>query len=193
MALLIPINLQRGSGFMGFLLKLWIFFSCCSAPLDSYAQPREYDLKAVLLFNLAQFTEWPENVFAGTNAPLVIGIFGTDPFGKVLDEVVQGESVKGHAIQLARVRSMEQASQCHILFISRSAEDSLSSILHEMEGRPVLTVSDIEGFATRGGMIRFETIGNRIKLKVNVETMQAAKLELSSKVLRLAEVVGRKD
>lgn len=178
---------------MGLLLKVWILFSCFNAPLESFAQPREYDLKAVLLFNLAQFTEWPESAFAGTNSPLVIGIFGTDPFGKVLDEVVRGESVKGHAIQLARVRSLEQASQCHILFISRSAEDSLASILREMDGRPVLTVSDIEGFASKGGMIRFDTIGNRIKLRVNLETLQGAKLELSSKVLRLAEVVGRKD
>jgi hypothetical protein len=51
---------------------------------------REYDLKAVFLYNFATFVEWPESVRPPAGQPIIIGILGRDPFGTVLDEVVAG-------------------------------------------------------------------------------------------------------
>lgn len=48
----------------------------------------EYQVKAVFLFNFAQFVTWPSQP---ADAPLVIGILGDDPFGSYLDETVRGE------------------------------------------------------------------------------------------------------
>ena len=45
---------------------------------------KEYQLKAVFLYNFAQFVDWPSNSFNGDDAPLVIGIMGEDPFGAYL-------------------------------------------------------------------------------------------------------------
>lgn len=38
------------------------------------AIPAEYQIKAVFLFNLAQFVDWPSNAFPEAQAPLVTGI-----------------------------------------------------------------------------------------------------------------------
>src|SRR4051794_16733239 len=51
----------------------------------------EYQVKAVFLFNFAQFVSWPLSQPA--DAPFVIGIVGDDPFGSYLDETVRGEKV----------------------------------------------------------------------------------------------------
>jgi len=40
---------------------------------------REYQIKAVFLFNFTQFVVWPPEQFADDHAPLVIGILGSDP------------------------------------------------------------------------------------------------------------------
>src|SRR6266700_7057796 len=53
----------------------------------------ENQIKAVFLFNFAQFVEWPARAFPGKEAPLVIGILGEDPFGNYLDELVSGEKI----------------------------------------------------------------------------------------------------
>ncbi|TLY91327.1 MAG: YfiR family protein [Gammaproteobacteria bacterium] len=46
------------------------------------AQPvSEYQLKAVFLFNFAQFVEWPPAALPRESAPFVIGVLGKDPFG----------------------------------------------------------------------------------------------------------------
>src|SRR5689334_16419660 len=80
----------------------------------------EYQLKAVFLFNFTQFVEWPPQAFADANSPLVIGVLGDDPFGAYLDETVRGETVNGRPLTVQRYASVEEASKCHVLFISHS-------------------------------------------------------------------------
>jgi hypothetical protein len=152
---------------------------------------REYEVKADFLYNFVQFTEWPTNAFESTNSPFVIGIVGSDPFGHVLDDAVRDETVRGRKIVVERYPRLEEMKNCHILFISRSEEPQLDKILERVKGKPILTVSEIEGAAYRGVMIRFLT-GNKIQLRVNLDAVSDANLTLSSKLLRAAEVVTTK-
>ncbi len=50
-------------------------------------------------------------------------------------------------------------------------------------------MSDGENFAKRGGMIQFVNDKNRIRLRINLEAAQAANVVISSKLLRVAEIV----
>jgi hypothetical protein len=63
-------------------------------------------------------------------------------------------------------------------------------VLDSLKGRPILTVGDTDRFAGRGGMIRFVTDRNRIRLRINLEAATAANLKISSKLLRPAEIVA---
>jgi hypothetical protein len=63
--------------------------------------PREYQLKAVFLFNFAQFVEWPPEAFPDAQAPLVIGVLRRDPFGAYLDETVRGETMNNRPLVTA--------------------------------------------------------------------------------------------
>jgi YfiR/HmsC-like len=149
----------------------------------------EYQVKAVFLFNFAQFVDWPADAFANADTPLVIGILGEDPFGSVLDRTVSNERLGKRQFQVRRYRSVDDIKHCQILFISRSVGTRTDTIVMSLGNRPILTVSDAEGFAQRGGMIRFVTQRNRIGLQLNLEAAQAAHLTISSKLLRVAEVV----
>jgi hypothetical protein len=174
-------------------LAVWLAASAVAAvPTDTLAQSSpdpEYQLKAVFLFNFAQFVEWPASAFPGPATPLVIGVLGEDPFGPYLDETVRGETVNDRPLVVRRYRSVEEITTCHILFISRREERRLKGILDSLRGRSVLTVSDADRFATRGGMIRFVTDHHRIRFRINLEAARAASLTLSSKLLRPAEIV----
>jgi hypothetical protein len=150
----------------------------------------EYQLKAVFLFNFAQFVEWPPSAFVAQDSPLVIGVLGEDPFGSYLDETVRGETVNNHPLVVQRFRQVEQISTCHILFVGQAEQAHLKAILGSLEGRSVLTVSDAEHFASRGGMIRFVTDQHRIRLRINLEAARAAGLTISSKLLRPAQIVS---
>lgn len=150
----------------------------------------EYQVKAVFLFNFAHFVEWPAAAFADTQSPLVIGVLGDDPFDTALDETVRDEKVSGHPLVIRRFRRAEDIADCHILFISRSETPRLGEILGRLRGRSILTVGDVAGFALAGGIIRFVTENNKTRFRINVETARAARLTISSKLLRPAEIVA---
>jgi len=144
----------------------------------------------VFLFNFTQFVEWPAEAFADPTAPLVIGVLGEDPFGAFLDETVRGERANGRSLIVARYRRIQEIGNCQVLFISRSESDRLGQILASLAGKPILTVADVDGFTRRGGVIRLATLSGKIRLRINLDSAKAAKLTISSKLLRPAQIVA---
>jgi hypothetical protein len=149
----------------------------------------EYQVKAVFLFNFSRFVEWPASAFASADAPFVVGIFGHDPFGGDLDEVVKGETVNGRPLVVKRLRSVDEIAACQIVFIHRSEDHRLGEVLTSLGHRSTLTVSDVPGAAQRGVMIRLVTEKGRVRMRVNVDSARAADLTISSNLLRAAEIV----
>jgi len=164
-----------------------LFSSAGRAPAQT-APTKEFQVKAVFLFNFTQFVEWPTNAFPEAQAPMVIGVLGEDPFGPFLDETVRGETVNGHPLVIQRYHDVGEIKQCHILFISRSESNRLEEILTSLKGRNILTVADFDGFARQGGIVRFIT-DKKIHLRINLDAAKAANLTISSKLLRPAEIV----
>jgi hypothetical protein len=155
---------------------------------------REYQVKAVLLLNLARFVEWPASAFDSPQSPLVIGVLGRDDFGPLLDEVVRGETVGGRAIELQRYPSMEYLRSCHLLFISQSEEQRMEVTLARLEARPILTVSDTPRFTRAGGVVRlFTKPDGKLGLRINLHAARRSNLTLSALLLRVAEIVDVED
>lgn len=152
---------------------------------------REYDLKATFLFNFAQFVEWPPSTFASADEPFTIGVLGEDPFGAMLDDVVHNERVNGRPIVIRRYRSVGEIKGCQILFISKSEGAKAGQILPALKGRSILTVGETDEVASQGGVIRFFTDKNKLRLRINTEAAKQENLTISSKLLRLAEVAGK--
>lgn len=179
----------RNAGTAAVILLLFLFAKPCTSQAQS-AIP-DYQVKAIFLYNFAQFVEWPSTQFDAPDSPFVIGILGKDPFGKYLDETVQGEKVNGHPMVVQRISPAEIGSKkMHIVFINVSDHEQLTSTLESLKSQSVLTVGDAPEFARLGGMIRFSTENNKTKIQINLEVAKEASLSISSKLLRLAEIVG---
>ena len=178
------LTLRRAASLAAALLAL------AAAPGRAQAPPTEYQVKAVFLFNFSQFVDWPATAFADAHSPLVICVLGDDPFGAILDEIVRGEMVNGRPLAVHRFKSVDEVDTCHIAFIGRSQTGQLDTVVAALRARSVLTVGDFEGFTRHGGIIRFVTVGNRIRLRVNLTGAQQAKLTISSKLLRPAQIVA---
>ncbi len=82
---------------------------------------------------------------------------------------------------------------CRILFISSSEDSQLKQILVALEGRSVLTVSDLPLFSQRGGMVQFVLEGKRVRFEVNLTPVEHAHLALSSQLLKVAVNLRRSD
>jgi len=147
---------------------------------------REYSLKAAYLYNFIKFITWPEP--AASDAELRICIMGVDPFGAELS-FLQNKTWQKRAIKLQQAKASELHA-CHVVFISRSERANLKEIIDATRAEPVLTVSDIDGFADAWGMIGFVTDASDLRLEINLSAAQAVGLEISSKLLEVAMVRG---
>ena len=151
---------------------------------------REYDLKAAFLFNFTHFVDWPSEAFADDNAPIVIGILGDDPFGPVLDRIIEGETIKNRKLVVKRSRRIQDLRTCHVLFISKSEKGRIGQILTTLDGASVFTVGEVEGFARRGGITNLFLQGNKVRFEINIEVAKRKGLKISAQLLALGTVVG---
>jgi hypothetical protein len=151
----------------------------------------ENSVKAAHLFRFAQFVEWPASAFTNATAPIVIGIMGQDYLSHETEQAVAGQNVSGRSVVVKRCFTIDEAERCHILFVSRSETKAVEKILAALNGKSILTVSDLERFSTLGGMIRLIGEGNRIRFRINTVAAEKSGLIISSKLLRIAERVNR--
>ena len=160
-----------------------------AAPYDAVAAPpTEYEVKAAFLVKFADYVDWPADR-AQAEGPMVIAILGTDPFGPVLDDMLAKKEVRGRKVVARRIRSIDAMDEVSILFISSSENPELPRILRTLDGRPVLTVGDMDRFASRGGIVGFRVQGNTVRFDINLGEAEKAGLKLSSQLLKLARIV----
>jgi hypothetical protein len=141
-------------------------------------------LMAAFVARFPQFVQWPEGAL-GERDPLVVCVAEPDPFGEVLDGLLETEQVSGHSLEARRLDDPEEVDGCHLLFIS-PASPLLEGLIEATAGRPILTVGEGSVFLDEGGMISLRIFDRRIRFEVNAAAAGAAGLGLSSQLLGLA-------
>jgi hypothetical protein len=155
----------------------------------AFSAPGEYELKAAFLFNFANYVEWPSHVTADSGGTFVIGVYGDDPFGNVLDQTVSGKMVNGRKVEVKRFSSVRELKPCHVLFISSSEGGHMGRILSATKDWHCLTVGEADGFARNGGIIGFFLEDKKVRFEINPDEAHRNGLTVSSKLLKLARVV----
>ncbi len=149
------------------------------AQVSDSSDSSEYLIKAGFIYNFAKFVDWPATAFAQPDSPIVIGILGTDPFGNLIDRIVENKKIGARGFVVKRLKwgtDFKELKECKILFVSAS-------------DLPILTVGETPGFAERGGVIRFVLEDNRVRFEINVEAAHQADLTISSRLLTLARII----
>ncbi len=173
-------------------LQIILFSSALIFPAVLPAQLRpssEYELKAAFLFNFAKFVDWPPSTFAGPDAPFLVCVLGTDPFGGALDNALRGKVIAEHSAGVARVKRVSDISGCQILFVAASESHLLPEVLAKIRGQYVLVIGETDDFASSGGAIQFTLEENRVRFFINPDAADRAGLRISSKLLALAKIV----
>jgi hypothetical protein len=173
---------------------------------------KEYQLKAAFLFNFISFVDGDRFNLSAEEAkankpkpPIIIGILGKDPFENAFD-LLKGKEVKDRPVTVKRFKSLDECKDaeghlppqhpdlaaiktCHVLFVCPSEKDRLKSLMDPLRTAGILTVADVPGFLEAGGMIDFVIEDNKVRFDVNSTATARSKLEIRSKLLRLARNV----
>jgi hypothetical protein len=150
-------------------------------------RPAEYEVKAVFLYNLTKFVEWPDKSLDNAST-MTLFIIGEDPFGSYLD-LIKGKSVKGKTFDIKHVDTSDALKGAGIVFIANTDKDNLRHILKNLSGRPFLTVGDTQSFAKGGVMINFYIEESKIRFEINADAAKSAGMKISSNLLKMGKVI----
>lgn len=160
---------------------------CAAQAQDGAA--REAALKAAFLYNFAKFTEWPKDRPDPDAGPVVVCVGPNSRLRAAIDEL-QGKLVGSRPVRPVALTEGANPSTCHVLFVDDSVSPRLRQ-LAESNLHGVLTVSDLPNFARAGGNIGFFFADNQLRFQINLDTARRSGIAFSSKLLRLAEVIGQ--
>ena len=139
--------------------------------------------------NFAKFIDWPATSFASPQADFSICILGNDPFGRSMDDLLQGKMIADRPVSVQRRHQVAEVRHCQMVFVSSSERLRVREILDGLKGTTALVIGETEGFAGAGGAIQFAIQDNRVRFLINTDAADRAGLKVSSKLLSLARVV----
>ncbi len=170
-------------------LAIYFLLTPSPAARAQIANETELKSKAAIVLKIALYVDWPENAFASPTNAIVFGVLGRDPFGKNFDATMLGQTVDKHPVLVKRGRTLAELGDCHVIFVSASERDRWRTLLPRLQNQPILTVSDMDGFMTGGGMIGLKRKQGAIRFDINRRAAENVGLKISSRILKLADVV----
>jgi len=160
---------------------------------DDSERQAEYNVKLAYLCNFTRYVTWPADAASKDGGEWIIGVLGEDPFRGALDRIAaSGRKVAERKLVTRHFASLKDYKPCHILFIPKSVpRKQQDAVIQAMQGKPVLVVGEIGGFAAAGGCVNFYLDEDSVRFEINVDALKAQRLEASSKLLSLAKIVKR--
>ena len=165
--------------------------ACAAASLSvcgaAVAQtPAENEVRAAFLYNFTKFVEWPSTPGAKTTEPFRMCVVADAGFTRVVDTIVQGESVMGRPLVVVTPATAEAARTCQLLYVGQAERERGGRLLAAVRDQPVLTVGDSPRFIESGGTIQFVLDNQRVRFDVNLQAAERSGLHVSSSLLRVA-------
>ncbi len=159
-------------------------------PIETAAQINELEMKAAFLEKFSKFVEWPDNSsITDTTKPFIIGIIGRSPFNSILEDTYASQKIKGKAVEIQYFSDLKDISTCHLLFIARSKRRELPDILNITKDKPILTVSDTEGWAKKGVLINLFMAQNNVGFEINEDAVTESILSMRYQLKQWAKIV----
>lgn len=182
-------NWTRRGVFLWLLLALGLAMIPRPVAAQTQEAELEYKVKAAFLFNFVKFTQWPTNRFAPPTPAILIGCLAEDPCAPLLARALEGKSLNGQPIRLVTFQDGDDLRKCHLFFVGRTRKSQIDDVLTRLNQAPVLTVSEVEQFGQRGGMINFFLHERTFRFEINLEAAERAHLRISSDLSSMATLV----
>ena len=160
------------------ILFLSLFFTTI------YAQHSESSLKILIIGKVAKYITWQES----HHKNFIITVLKNRD-NNIFDTTYHNRKIKHKPVIIKYIDDIKKLTKTDILYISSLNSKDLSKILQYIEGKNIFTVSDIRGFAEKGGMMQIYFASQRVKLKINLDVTQQEHFKIKSSLLRIANVL----
>jgi hypothetical protein len=169
---------------------------------------KELQIRAAYVLNFVKFTTWPEDAFDGDDDPLILAVLGTDPFGPVLEQTFHKQRIHDRPVELKRIsipsradyksidayesafnHAMKEADTCQVLYLNTMDAER---VIEALDSRMTLVVGHERSMAEHGAHLALDRSGSNIIFYANLKAIHETRLDVSSKLLKLARMIDEK-
>jgi hypothetical protein len=161
-----------------------VSMSVAAAAPRAQEQPLEYQVQAAYLYNFVKFVDWPDGALGGS---ITICTAGNTPVTAALEQIVRDEVINGHRLAVRTIEAPQ--ATCNVVFVPHGT--AASEYLRSARTAPVLTVGESPDFIEQGGIINFVRDAGMMRFEIDQEAARRARLQISSRLLRLARTPAR--
>lgn len=179
------------------MLSLAVALAWLPAAASAQSIGSDAQAKARVVVTFARFVQWPADTFASEDLPLQLCVLHdsatlADAFRRQLAAPVPGRPMQLQLMPAATGHTAlaAPAAHCHLMYFDDSAPRRLTELLPPPD-EPVLTMAQVDGFASRGGMVELVVVNDALRFDVNLAALQRANLNVRAGVLKLAREVLR--
>ncbi|MEO7190960.1 MAG: YfiR family protein [Vicinamibacterales bacterium] len=148
-----------------------------------------HQLAAAYLVNFVKYTSWPFDALSdGTT--IVVCVAGNGLVADALGQLTQNHPINGHPLTVRRATLDGPLDGCHVIYAAEPDRNRAARLIQTTSRLPILTVSDATDFAEHGGIANFFLDNGRLRFAVNAGAASRARMQISSKLLSLAKIVG---
>lgn len=146
----------------------------------------EERVEAAYLHKFLNYADWPPAAFPRADTPYVIGVAGDDAVADELAHIAAGRSVNNRGVIVKRLLPGDALTDLHMLFIGPAERTRQAQWLHQAKGRPILTVTALDGALEQGAVINFRIVDDRVRFEVSLEAAEQSDIRLSSRLFTVA-------
>ncbi len=168
-----------------FAIVCMFYWPIRSMAIEEMERIGEYDLKAVYLYKMIKFIDWPDGAFEETGNRFIICIVGKDPF-PLHFYAKEGERVREKSLTFHRRSPSGSLRGCHVIYLSIDDIRLKREVLRRVLESPVLTVSDNSKFVDMGGVIGFVMRSQHVKIEINLDAAKRASIKIRAQLMEIA-------
>ncbi len=143
------------------------------------AQTSMTKIESLYIYNFIKNIQW-----SNVTDKYIIGVYSNSSTYDELKSILSVRKFNGKSIEVKKLSSPTQSSECHIVFVSQSNGGMVKKIVASADTKNTLIVSE-RGQLNNGAGIAFVLANSRLQFKINKTTCSAAGLQISASLLAL--------
>lgn len=150
----------------------------------------DYQVKSRFITIFGENCKWPSQSSPSISGEaFTIGAFEENEVISLLIETVKTRTIASKKAKLLIISDDKEIRQCNLLYITESSGNRLQKILEITDKLPILTISDVRGYAEKGCMIEMFLLEKKMHFIVNLTAVRKNGLRLDSTILKYADKV----
>ena len=146
----------------------------------------ESTIKSVLTLNLARYSEWPASLFGSKQASINLCLLADDTVQQAF-ALLDTKAIGNKTLSVHNINESKRLENCQILFASEGSVN-ISQLNEQSYEQHILTIGESDDFLKKGGMVYMENSSGKINLHINLNALEKAQIQISSRVLKLATI-----